>query len=144
MTESRDWKNWDAIEVGETLPFFSYVLTARMTEDYRRVVGNPSAAYPTVAARHPARAFYSRYEESVRLPNMGQESWLFCPPEVGTRILVNARIVDKYVRRGNPYLAVEARAVDENGRLIEISRLVGMASEVGTPAFAKVAEKWER
>lgn len=133
---------WDSIVVGEVLPAFSYELTEQMVDDYQRVVRNPGAAYPTVAARHPARAFYARYARYLRIPNMGQESQLFSPPVAGRMISVSARVADKYVRRGNPYLVVEATAIDEDGRLIEISRLIGMASEAGIPAFGKVTEKW--
>ena len=60
----------------------------------------------------------------------------------GKRIFVSAFIADKYIRRGRPYIVVEATAKDEDGRLIEISRLVGMARPVGIPAHADLAKKW--
>ena len=53
-------------------------------------------------------------------------------------------MADKYIRREKTYLIVEAEAVDEDGRLIEISRLVGLARQVGTPALAAVASKWAK
>lgn len=133
----------DTIEVGEDLGSYGYVMTARMIADYRRVVDNPNAAYPTVAARHPANLFYKRYGGRVRVPNTGQDSHYFNPPVAGKRINVSARIADKYERRGKRYLVIEARAVDEDGRLIEVSRLIGMASEANERAMAAVASKWE-
>jgi hypothetical protein len=133
---------FDRIEIGEDLGTMEYVLTAEMLANYRRVVDNPHAAYPTVAARHPANLFYRRYGGRMRVPNTGHDSEYFNPPIPGKRIVVSARIVDKYVRREKPYLIVEATATDEDGRLIEISRLVGMAREVGQPALAEVARKW--
>lgn len=133
---------WQAIEIGEDLGSFDYVMTAEMMADYRRVVDNPDAAYPTVAARHPAHLFYRKYGGRMRVPNTGQDSEYANPPIPGKRITVTGRIADKYVRRDKPYLVVEAEAVDEDGRLIETSRLVALARESDEPAFAIVARKW--
>jgi hypothetical protein len=107
------------------------------------VVDNPHAAYPTVAARHPANLFYRKYAAVMRVPNMGHDSEYFNPPVADKRITITGRIADKYIRRGNPYLIVEATAVDEDGRLIEKSRLVGHAREVGKEAAHEtIAKKW--
>ena len=136
-------KAWQAIPVGDDLGTMDYVLTAQMVADYRRVVDNPTAAYPTVAARHPANLFYRKYAAVMRVPNMGHDSEYFNPPVAGKRITVSARIKDKYIRRGNAYLIVEATAVDEDGRKIETSCLVGLAREVGSEAaHEKIAKKW--
>ena len=135
---------FDAIPVGEDLGSYDYVLTAEMVADYRRVVDNPHAAYPTVAARHPANLFYRKYRTVMRVPNMGQDSEYYNPPIAGKRIHVTARIADKYVRRDKPYLVIEATATDEDGRLIERSRLIGLAREVGKPALEEVTRKWGR
>lgn len=135
---------WDVIQVGEDLGSFKYLLTGEMIENYRRVVDNPLAAYPTVAGRHPARAMYQKYGERMRVPNAGQESQYFNPPLPGKWIHVTAHVADKYIRREKRYLVIEARAVDEDGRLIEISRLVGLAGEGGTAILGEVAKKWER
>jgi hypothetical protein len=106
-------------------------------------VDNPTAAYPTVAARHPANLFYRKYAAVMRVPNMGHDSEYFNPPVAGKRITVSARIADKYLRRGNAYLIVEATAIDEDGRKIETSRLVGLAREVGKQAAHEgIAKKW--
>ena len=136
-------KVWESIPVGDDLGTLDYVLTAQMVADYRRVVDNPHAAYPTVAARHPANLFYRKYAAVMRVPNMGHDSEYYNPPVAGKRITISGRIADKYIRRGNTYLIVEATAVDEDGRLIEKSRLVGLAREVGTQAaHANIAKKW--
>jgi hypothetical protein len=59
------------------------------------------------------------------------------------RITISGRIADKYIRRGNAYIIVEATAVDEDGRLLEKSRLVGLAREVGKEAaHENIAKKW--
>lgn len=137
-------KTWQAIPVGDDLGSLDYVLTEQMVADYRRVVDNPHAAYPTVAARHPANLFYRKYAAVMRVPNMGHDCEYFNPPVAGKRITVSAHIADKYIRRGNAYIIVEATAVDEDGRKIETSRLIGLAREVGSQAaHAGIAKKWE-
>ena len=144
MSESSsEFKVWESIPVGDDLGTLDYVLTEKMVADYRRVVDNPHAAYPTVAARHPANLFYRKYASTMRVPNMGHDSEYFNPPVVGKRITIRGRIADKYIRRGNAYIIVEATATDEDGRLIERSKLVGLAREVGKQAaHANIAKKW--
>jgi hypothetical protein len=142
MNEQDRNEVWESIPVGDDLGSLDYVMTAEMIADYRRVVDNPIAAYPTISARHPARLFYRKYKEVMRVPNSGHDSQYFNPPIAGKRITISARVVDKYIRRDKPYLIIEATAVDEDGRVIEISRLVGLARQVGRPAHADVASKW--
>ena len=139
----RGSKVWESIPVGDDLGSLDYVMTAEMMADYRRVVDNPHAAYPTVAARHPANLFYRKYKSQMRVPNMGHDSEFYNPPVAGKRITITGRVADKYIRRGNHYIVVEATAVDEDGRLIEVSRLVGLAREVGSEAAHEgMAKKW--
>jgi len=144
MSESEsENKIWESIPVGDDLGSLDYVLTEQMVADYRRVVANPEAAYPTVAARHPANLFYRKYAAVMRVPNMGHDSEYYNPPVAGKRITISGRIADKYIRRGHPYIIVEATAVDEDGRLIEKSKLVGHAREVGKEAAHEtIAQKW--
>src|SRR5436189_3624788 len=107
---------WESIPLGDDLGTMDYIMTEQMIADYRRVVDNPHAAYPTVAARHPANLFYRKYASIMRVPNMGHDSEYFNPPLVGKRITIHGRIADKYIRRGNAYIIVEATAMDEDGR----------------------------
>ncbi|HEX7023992.1 MAG TPA: hotdog fold domain-containing protein [Gemmatimonadales bacterium] len=134
---------WETLQVGDDLGSFRYLMTAEMIGNYRRVVENPQAAYPTVAGRHPARLVFNRYGRALRVPNAGQDCQYFNPPRPGKWITVSGRVADKYIRRGKRYLIVEATAVDEDGRLIETCRLVGLASEAGEPALKEVAHKWQ-
>ena len=71
-------------------------------------------------------------------------SQFFNPPIPGKRIFVKAHVADKYIRREKTYLIIEATATDEDGRLIETSRLVGLARPTTRPALADVAGKWEK
>ncbi len=135
---------WESIKVGEDLGSLDYVMTTKMVADYRRVVNNPHAAYPTVAARHPANLFYRKYASVMRVPNMGQESQYHNPPIPGKRITIKAHVADKYIRREKTYLVIEASSADEDGRLIEVSRLIGLARAVGKPALEEVAKKWSK
>jgi hypothetical protein len=135
---------WESIPIGDDLGSLDYVMTPDMVADYRRVVDNPGAAYPTVAGRHPANLFYRKYASRMRVPNMGHDSEYHNPPIAGKRITVTAHIADKYIRRGKYFIVVEAKAVDEDGRLIEVSRLIGLAREVSQPALEEVTSKWSK
>jgi hypothetical protein len=133
---------WDELSIGDELPPFTYMLTQKMIDDYRAIIENPTAAYPTVAGRHPARSFYSRYKGLARVPNMGQEAWYFNPPRPDTEITVTAHVADKYERRGNRYIVIEARSFDWSGRFIETTRLIARLKEKSEPALEKVGSKW--
>jgi hypothetical protein len=134
---------WDGAKVGDALEPYEYVITQDMLDEYRAIVDNPHASYPTVAGRHSLRAWTNRYGPAT-LMNVGAESEYFNPVIPGKRIRVEARIVDKYIRRDKPYILVDSTAVDEDGRLIEKSRLVGMTAKQAKPLFAEVSGKWEK
>ncbi|MGE0299232.1 MAG: CoA transferase [Pseudonocardia sp.] len=136
---------WDDIAEGRSLPTVSYELTPQMFADYRTCVGYADAAYPTVAGRHPARAFDALVPEpAALLPNVGQESQYFNPPEPGSTLVIRARVLRKYSRRGKDYAVVEARTLDDRGRLIEVSRLIALRVDEGEVSFAPVVDKLTR
>lgn len=143
MKDATSAEVWAHARVGEELDPFEYVITQTMFDEYRNIVGDPHAAYPTVAGRHSLRAFTDRYGPA-KLMNTGTESEYFNPVVPGRKIRVTARIVDKYERRDKPYLVVESVAVDEDGQLIERSRLIGMSAQRSRPLFAAVSGKWEK
>ncbi len=132
---------WDTVRVGDELEPFEYVVTGEMIERYRALVENPTASYPTVAGRHALRAFNQTFGKQT-LMNVGAEADYFGEVRPDKRLKVKARIVEKYIRRDKPYLVVEAETVDEDGRLIEISRLIGLAAKPAAPLFSEVAKKW--
>jgi len=133
---------FEQARIGEIFDPFEYVITQEMLDEYRALVENPTAAYPTVAGRHALRAWTNRYG-AVALANVGAECEYFNPVVAGKRIHVEAKIVDKYERRGKPFVIVDSVAVDEDGRLIEKSRLIGLSSWKGQKLFAEVHKKWE-
>jgi hypothetical protein len=140
MADEQNWL-WERVRIGEELDPFEYVVTHEMLERYREIVENPGACYPTVAGRHALRAFVQRYGKQT-LMNVGAEAEYFGAVVPEKVIRVTARITDKYMRRDKPYIIVEAKAQDEDGRLIEVSRLIGMAAKSSKPLFAEVAKKW--
>jgi hypothetical protein len=105
------------------------------------LVENPTAAYPTVAGRHPLRAFNQQFGRQT-LMNVGVEAEYYGAVLPDKRLKVTARIADKYQRRDKPYIVVEATTVDEDGRLIEVSRVIGLAAKSEAPLFSEVAKKW--
>lgn len=132
----------DDVPVGAQLESFEYVITQEMLDEYRRIVDDPNAAYPTVAGRHPLRAWMNMYGASIPVLNAGAESEYFNPVIPGKRIRVRAVVADKYMSRGKPYVLVDSSAVDEDGRMIEKSRLIGIAAQDGKPLFSEVTLKW--
>ncbi len=140
--EVRDWL-WDRVQIGERLQPFEYIVSEEMLAAYRDTVENPTAAYPTVAGRHPLRAFVQTFGKQT-LMNVGIEAEYFGAVRPGSILRVEAVIVDKYIRRDKPYIVVESTTTDDSGRLIEKSRLVGLAALPSKPLFSEVARKWER
>jgi hypothetical protein len=132
---------WGQVQVGDELEPYDYLVTSEMIDRYRVVVDNPTASYPTVAGRHPLRAFNQKYGKQT-LMNVGAEAEYFGEVKPDKRLHVTARITDKYIRRDKPYIVVEAQTVDEDGRLIEISRVIGLAAQAQKPLFSEVAKKW--
>ena len=113
---------YDEVEVGEELGSYEYVLTQEMIDLYRRAVDDPEAVFPTIAVKHDATSLSLAYDDQTGSVNAGNEIELYNPPIPGKKILVTGRIHDKYIRRDNPYLVIEATATDEDGRLIEKMR----------------------
>jgi hypothetical protein len=134
---------WDGVKIGDRFETYEYVITQEMLDEYRGIVDNPNAAYPTVAGRHSLRAWTNFYGPAT-LMNVGAESEYFNPVIPGKRIRVEAQVTDKYIRREKPYIIVDSIATDEDGRLIEKSRLIGMAAKQEKPLFAEVSGKWEK
>jgi hypothetical protein len=133
---------WDEVQIGQRLEPYAYVVTAEMLAAYRETVDNPTAAYPTVAGRNPLRAFNQQFGKQT-LMNVGIEAEYFAEVLPDKELRVTAHIADKYVRRDKPYIVVEARTEDEDGRLIEISRVIGLAAKQDKPLFSEVANKWK-
>ena len=129
--------DWEAVQIGDALPSYEYVLTQEMVDKYRQSVEDPEARFPTIAVKEDTASFYKKYHDSGSV-NARCTFYCYNPPVPGTRLRVTAWIADKYTRREKPYIVVEAVSVDENGRLIDrvITHDLKRPSEVG--------KKWGR
>ena len=127
--------DWDALQIGEALPSYSYVLTQEMVDGFRAGVMDPDAAFPTIAYKADIAAYHMAYKD-VGSVNARCAFYCYNPPVAGKRINVHAWIADKYRRRGKTYICTEAVSVDEDGRLLD--RVV--THELKQPA--EVGKKW--
>lgn len=130
--ETRKLLDWEALEVGESLPSFSYVLTQQMMDEYRQGVMDPEAAFPTISHKVDVNAYHMAYHDNGSV-NARCAFYCYNPPIAGKRITVQAWIADKYARRGKNYIVTEAVSVDEDGRLLDrvITHELKQPSEVG-------------
>ena len=44
--DTRKWLDWDALQIPEQFETYSYVLTQKMIDDFRKGVMDPEAAFP--------------------------------------------------------------------------------------------------
>ena len=130
--ETRKLLDWDALEVGEKLPAFSYVITQQMIDEFRQGVMDPEAAFPTISHKVDVQPYHMVYRDNGSV-NARCAFYCYNPPIAGKRITVQAWIADKYARRGKNYIVTEAVSVDENGRLLDrvITHELKQPSEVG-------------
>jgi hypothetical protein len=136
MAEQKPF-NYNAVQVGEELGSYEYVLTQEMLDNFRKAVDDPEAPFPTLAVKHDATAFAMVYEDTTGGVNAGNEVEFFNPPIPGKKIMVTGRIHDKYLRRDKPYMVIEATAIDEDCRLLEKLRTYQMKKP------DEVGKKWQ-
>ena len=129
--------DYETAEIGEELGSYEYMLTQEILDTFRASVEDPDAQFPTLAVKHDATAFAMVYEDKRGSVNAGNEVEFFNPPVPGKRVRVTGRIADKYIRRNNPYLVIEATAVDEDGRLLEKLRTYQLKKP------DEVGKKWQ-
>ncbi len=134
--DKRKLLDWEAVQIPEPLPSFSYVLTQQMVDEFRQGVMDPEAAFPTISHKVDVRPYHVVYRDNGSV-NARCAYYCYNPPIAGKRITVQAWLTDKYARRGKNYLVTEAVSVDEDGRLLDrvITHELKQPSEVG--------KKWE-
>jgi hypothetical protein len=98
--------DWDALEVGQPLPGFSYVLTQQMIDEFRQGVMDPEAAFPTISHKVDVNAYHAAYHDDGSV-NARCTFHCYNPPVAGKKITVQAWIADKYYRRGKNYIVTE-------------------------------------
>ena len=129
--------DFEKAEIGEDLGSYDYVLSQRTVDSYRASVEDPGAPFVTIGVKHDTTALDMAYDDQVGGILARAEVEFYNAPIPGKKILVTARIADKYWQRGKPYLVTEATAIDEDGRLLEIFR----SYEVKKPD--ELGKKWQ-
>ena len=129
--------DFETVQAGEDLASYEYVMTQEMLDRYRAAVDDPGADLPTIGVKHDTTALDMAYDDQVGGILARAEVEFYNAPIPGKKIMVTARIADKYWRRGKPYLVTEATATDEDGRLLEIFR----SYEVKKPD--ELGKKWQ-
>jgi acyl dehydratase len=126
MAESRF--TWEGTELGQEFRF-EFDLTPELVREFAWGVDDENPWYTTGGEpfRRPIAPPYmlSHLFAWVTLNSLGpaaghihawSETESLNPAYVGSRIRLEAKIVDKFIRRGRGYFRMEGRAVDENGR----------------------------
>ncbi len=106
-TRYRDW-------MGDDTVFITNALKPRSMMTYRTLPNRPTEAHI----------------------NTGHEAEYFNQPIPGKRLIIRATIVEKYIKRGKPYVVTETEVDDEDGRKIERYRRITMVRS------AKLGQKW--
>lgn len=116
----------DALTVGEEFCSDPYLVTPEDVETYAFAVddhhpwffgpspfGGP-VAHPTLMANQALRLRHSRYIVPAGL-HARMEFTFLEPIRVGMRVRSRGRVIDKYRRRGKPYMVTEYVTEDEHG-----------------------------
>ena len=110
--------DFDTAEIGEELGSYEYTMTEEQFKHFRDSVSFSDALFPTVAVKHDATAMRMKYPVDGGV-NARQMMEYFNSPKPGMKIKVTAKLIEKYIRRDKPYIAIQATATDEKGNLIE-------------------------
>lgn len=114
--------DYESLEVGEEYGPLSYVITAEKLDTFRKVIGDPDAAHPTIGSKDHVNVFRTRHGVAPFLPAK-YEAWYQSPPEPREQITVTGRLADKYVRRGRGYLVIETVSVGADQRELVRSKV---------------------
>jgi 3-hydroxybutyryl-CoA dehydratase len=133
--------NFDGIDVGESQGPLTYEADPETLERYARVMGVEKCLYPTIIARHTAILKDMSFRPDALGINARMEMELFHPPAPGDKLTVEGVVVDKYVRRGKPYVVVIADCRNQDGVLID--RLRKAEIRPGSEVVAEwMTDKW--
>jgi len=145
MDQFRELK-YDALQVGETFVSDTKLVTPEDVEAYAFAVdghhewfieGSPFGgpiAHPTILANQALALRHSKY--IVRAGLHAKMEFEFLEPiRPGMRARSRGRVVEKYERRGRPYMVTEYVTEDEHGTVLVRGRFTQMIfkSETHTP-----------
>jgi len=136
MTEFRTL-TYDGLQVGEEFVSDTFLVTPEEIETYAFAVddhhpwffedspfGGP-VAHPTLLANQALRLRHSRYIVPAGL-HAKMEFEFVEPIRPGMRARSRGRVVDKYERRGRPYMVTEYVTEDEHGTVLVRGRFTQM------------------
>jgi acyl dehydratase len=133
----KTWFDFDTLQVPLDLGEYEFTPTPEMWDRYRKCMGDENV-FITNALRPRSIMTYRLLpvrNDEVHI-NAGHEAEYFNPPVPGKKLIMRSVIVDKYVRRGKPYVVTDTEIADEDGRLIERNRRTTMVSS------PKLGQKW--
>ncbi len=117
---------YDSLTVGDEFVSDTYLITPEEIETYAFAVddhhpwffgpspfGGP-VAHPTIAANQALRLRHTRYLVHAGL-HAKMEFQFLEPIRPGMRVRSRGRVIDKYRRRGKPYMVTEYVTEDEHG-----------------------------
>jgi len=123
--------NYQNIEVGEELGKKEVLITDEMIQACANAIESKHPWYfedspfggriapPTIFDNDTLRMLDEKYDRFGSIHT--RQVWEFKnPAKLGKRITLNARIIDKYIKRGRGYVTMELAAIDEDG--LEICR----------------------
>jgi len=85
----------------------------------REGLGGVRIGHPGLLANDLLQLFTTRYAASrVVGLHTAEELWFRAPVEVGSRVVLSGRYVEKYERRGQGHVVMEAAATDVDGRVL--------------------------
>jgi hypothetical protein len=113
--------DFDAAVVGDEYGPLEYTLTPEKLELYRRAIGDPEAVFATIASKDYANLLRTRYTLG-EVVNARHETRYHRPPEVGDRVRITGRLVDRFVKRERPFIVVETISTDAAGEVLVESR----------------------
>jgi hypothetical protein len=138
--EEQKWFDFDKVEVPFDLGTAEFLPSEEMWSRYRRVM-DEEVVFITNAMRPRAMVTYRLLppppgEQHI---NAGHDAQYFNRPVPGKKLILRSRIVDKYIRRGRPYLITETEVHDEDGLPIEKFKRTSMvkSSLLGRKWWAK-------
>ena len=126
-----EFKTLAEAEVGEEFEPFEYVVTAEVVQKYVEGTDNQDLwldrsplegmrVHPAICDNDGVHLYQIEYLNPLGTLHAKQEFEFLNPVQVGKRVRVRGKVVDRYVKKEREYTVVEALSVDEDG--VEVLR----------------------
>jgi acyl dehydratase len=140
--------DYEHLEIGEDLGTRSIDVTDELVQECAAAIESSHEWYrsasplggriapPTLLDNECLRILDTRYARFGSIH--AKQSWQFRGPiRVGSRLEVNVRISDKYIRRGKGYFVMTLTATDEKGQVVCTGLHTSVVSLVKKPVEAE-------